>query len=786
MKVIDRLLKAVRSAAVFNPDVQVAPACILWPDADRQWEKIISRLQAELPEIFILGDYQPEKRIGPAIWLRCVIAGKITDVMPATTSTPILYLPGVSRQDLRAVENCPEHIKPLAELQYRGVIWSQINAKDWTVLAFLQTDKGGLALDVATDNETKSAMQISLYRLLDEDLEPLKNKRLDKDYFNTLLIDGDPARKFLEWLNLGEEFQNSRDENEWQGFVGACKSIYKFDPQTDGFLSAAARLATQNEDAWKPLWQRFCEAPNRYPNIPPQIRKCSPPQHELFWQLPNGLNDGWPQWNDEQEQKLHQSLESLANLPAHEVRAQLLELETQHSRRRQLVWSELGQAPLAMAIEYLAIMADITKNHKLAAGTPLELAETYQKQGWLADDALIQSLSLVVKTQDIEAITIAIRSIYLPWAEESARYLQKVVYETSYPGHPEPSSKPHTYQDGDCIMFVDGLRFDVAKRLVKILADKGFDILEVPQWVALPSVTATGKAAVTPVKDKIQGQDDNVDFEPCVAETGKSLKGGYHLKKLLKDNNWQILERSDNGNGQGLAWCEFGDIDGEGHNYGLKLAQRIDILLKEIHERIELLLAAGWKSVRVVTDHGWLLLPGGLPKMELSSNLTDSKWGRCAAIKPGVFNSNVKLFPWFWNVNQYFALADGISCFRNGEEYTHGGLSLQECLTLEITVSKGTMTNSYAVEITDVVWKGLRCKVVVDGSVSGLFVDIRTKPGDSSSSVVVGQKPLKDDGTASVVVENDDLEGTAATLVLLDISGVLIAQIPTTIGGGSK
>ena len=190
--------------------------------------------------------------------------------------------------------------------------------------------------------------------------------------------------------------------------------------------------------------------------------------------------------------------------------------------------------------------------------------------------------------------------------------------------------------------------------------------------------------------------------------------------------------------------------------------------------------------MRVVTDHGWLLLPGGLPKMELSSNLTDTKWGRCAAIKPGVYNPEVKRFPWFWNSNQFFALADGISCFRNGEEYTHGGLSLQECLTLEITVRKSTMTNSSAIEITDVAWKGLRCKVFIDGQVSGLFVDIRTKPGAASSSVVVSQKPLKNDGTASVVVEDDELEGAAATLVVLDSSGTLITQIPTVIGGCEK
>jgi len=72
MRICECLIKAVRDAAVFNPEVQVAPACILWPDRDRQWEAVIPILQAELPELMILGDYAPDKRIGPAIWLRCV------------------------------------------------------------------------------------------------------------------------------------------------------------------------------------------------------------------------------------------------------------------------------------------------------------------------------------------------------------------------------------------------------------------------------------------------------------------------------------------------------------------------------------------------------------------------------------------------------------------------------------------------------------------------------------------------------------------------------------------
>src|SRR5690554_562451 len=101
MKVLDHLLKSIRSAAVYNPEIQVAPSCILWPDRERQWENVIARLQAEMPELLVLGDYNPEERTGPAIWLRCVIAGTIEDIDITGNTPPIIYLPGVSRQDLR-------------------------------------------------------------------------------------------------------------------------------------------------------------------------------------------------------------------------------------------------------------------------------------------------------------------------------------------------------------------------------------------------------------------------------------------------------------------------------------------------------------------------------------------------------------------------------------------------------------------------------------------------------------------------------------------------------------
>ena len=117
MRVIEHLVKTLRDSAIFNPEVQVAPSCILWPDKDRQWEAVIPRLQSELAELLVLGDYAPESRTGPAIWLRCVIAGKAPDVTLPADRVPVFYLPGVSRQDLRAIEDCPDLLKSFASLK---------------------------------------------------------------------------------------------------------------------------------------------------------------------------------------------------------------------------------------------------------------------------------------------------------------------------------------------------------------------------------------------------------------------------------------------------------------------------------------------------------------------------------------------------------------------------------------------------------------------------------------------------------------------------------------------
>lgn len=800
-RVLERLLKAIRSAGVYNPEVQVAPACILWPDRDRQWEAIIPRMETELPELFVLGDYDLGKRIGPAIWLRCVLAGEITlqvEDPPGSgvkesqaryrtaEGVPIFYLPGVSRQDLRTAESCPDVLKPLTELQYRGVIWSQINGKDWTILSFLKSDQGGLGLDVAMDNDAKNAMQLALRHILDEDLSLLEGKRLDKNYFNTLLTGGDPVRDLLQWLDDGDAFRAGRGENEWVAFVEVCKSQLGFNPQNDGPLFAAERLAIR-EGPWKAVWERFCEAPTRYPNIPLQVRKCTMPsgkEHQLELFTNAQTHGGWPQWNESQERDLRRALCNLVNIPAHKARERIFELDKLHRERRKLVWVELGESPLALALRHLTILSEITSN-PLMAGSAMDIATGYASNGWKADAAVLHSLSFVETEDDFQAVTTAIRSVYMPWLEDSARYLQEILEKSGYPGVPLLKRKTRSAENGECLLFVDGLRYDLAQYLTDLLTRKGYKVSGKPSWVALPSVTATGKPAVSPVWEFIEGGEANSDFEPSVKETGQSLKGGHHLKKLLTVNGWTVLEKSESGDGNGQAWCEFGNIDHEGHERGWKLTKFIDGLISEISDRVEHLLAVGWKTVKVVTDHGWLLLPGGLPKIDLPASLVENKWGRCAVIKSGAVTDE-RLYAWYWNENQSIALASGISCYRAGEEYAHGGLSLQECFTLKLKVSVGTsIPQRTAVDITDIAWKGLRCKIAVDGEFSDLYFDIRIKAGSPEQSLVMTVKPINENGIGSVVVENEELEGTEASIVLLDETGALIAQEKTIIGGGT-
>ncbi len=146
--VLDRLVACVRNALSYDHNVRIAPAALLWPDEARHWEPVIPRLTEHLP-IVTLGPYEPGARRGPAYWIRCVVAGTIDAGLSG--SALIVYLPGVARGALRAVETCPAELAPIAELQYRSQWFSHPNSRDWSARALLAHPDRGLGLRISED-----------------------------------------------------------------------------------------------------------------------------------------------------------------------------------------------------------------------------------------------------------------------------------------------------------------------------------------------------------------------------------------------------------------------------------------------------------------------------------------------------------------------------------------------------------------------------------------------------------------------------------------------------------
>jgi len=778
MTLTEKLIESVSAAAKVNRSLMAAPAAILWTDADRVWESAVPHLAKQSPELFVLGDYAPAERQGPSIWLKCAVAGKLGTQVPGET-VPIVYLPGTSRADLRAIETCPRELQPLAELQYRGVFWSQANGKDWTVNAFLSTKKGGLALEVAQDSATQEALKrvLAAGMLLDRQVEDLQGKQINAAWLDALLAPN-PTRDVLAWLNDPVVTQATWAGARWAIFVSRCVKDFGFNPETDGALTAAEKLA-ERQGVWANVWELYCESFTSFKSVADWLAKLQPPPPKGLFDAPDQLA-GYPRANEEGEAALRYVLKACGAMSAEIARAKVLDAEKEHGHRRDWLWSKMGDAPLVQGLQHLAELATLSRLTP-AGATLTQLAASYQDTGWLVDQAAMQALAVVHTKADTDTISAALRTMYLPWLEDSAHRLQDLAKAEGglTTSASTRGAATATTPNGVCTVFVDGLRYDVAMRLKALLADLG-QVTSSAMWTCMPSVTASGKAWASPVAPWVSGKKTDEDFEPSVKADGKPLST-HNFRKLLADQGFQVLDKHESGDPSGKAWVECGDLDHYGHAHGLRLARDIDSQLAQIVGRLTELNEAGWASFRIVTDHGWLLVPGGLPKSELSKFEAQTRWGRCAVLKDTAHGTPLT-FGWDWCKDVQIAFAPGISNFTAGEVYTHGGLTLQECLVpvLEVVAAAGA-SSAVKVDITKLTWTGLRCKVEVTPAVAGLSVDIRTKAALANSTVVASVKALEN-GKASLAVADDADDGTAAFVVVMDAAGNLVQKKPTTVG----
>jgi len=774
--VLFELVRALTRAGEYNAQDQARPDAILWTDKDRQWEPLMPRLREILPALLALGPYTPGERTGPAIWLKCMLARTLPEADWPEGAVPILYLPGVSRHELRAVDECPRDLQPLAELQYRGVWFTQENTKDWTVSGFLSSKRGGLDLDVVSDTTTRESILHALAKLADTPVAELRVRRLYAADFHALL-QPDHVKQLLRWLDAPAATRQGWTTEEWQVFRDACRERYHFDPEKDGELAAAEKLGSRDKE-WDLVWTRFEEAPEAYPNLPALLRQAKPKAEDsLFFK-----HECWPQCNERAEAELRIALERLPSIVPEASATEIERLEALHGKRRGWVWAKLKQAPLARALEHLALLARATRT-KLGGEDATAMATAYVAEGWRADAAALDALAVLANASAVAAVKAAIQAVYTPWLEAGAERFQDFVRENPADIQASPPRELAAIEPGTCIVFADGLRLDLGKRLRAHLESAGLLVEENWRWVPLPPVTPTAKPAASPVADLITGKgSDGEAFRPWVRATGLQLTSD-RFRKLLAERGFQDLRGDDTGDPGGRAWTECGTIDQRGHDEEWLLARRIEEEIAGLVDRIRCLLEAGWREIRVVTDHGWLLVPGGLPKVEMPTFLVVNRWTRCSLLKPEAI-VDLPTAPWYWNPDVRIALAPGIGSFLANTEYSHGSLSVQECVVPGFVVRAAQAAGPPAA-VQSVRWTGLRCRIQVVSAGPGWQVDLRTKAADPASSLAndAQPRPISLEGEGSLVVMDPDCEGTAATVVLLDAEGRVVARQNTVVGG---
>jgi hypothetical protein len=322
---------------------------------------------------------------------------------------------------------------------------------------------------------------------------------------------------------------------------------------------------------------------------------------------------------------------------------------------------------------------------------------------------------------------------------------------------------------------------DVAQQLAEKLAAVGIESTHDWEWSTIPSVTATAKPAASPIADTLQGGEAGDQFSTRLISTGQFLTQDRFVT-ALKAGGWQFLGSDQTGDPSGSAWTEAGALDKRGHTEGWKLARSVETEVRDLVSRIGALLKAGWTEVIVVTDHGWLLLPGGLPKVELKSFLAEHRWGRCAALKSDA-QTNALAFKWHWNPAVAIASPPGAGCFRASMEYSHGGVSLQEMVTPVLHAIAARPTGGSA-RILEAKWTGAKCRVSVGGHCVGVRVDVRSSQSDPNTSLLADKQARETtpEGKVTVFLENDSDIGKDAEIVLLDASGQVIHSLSTTLG----
>ena len=239
-------------------------------------------------------------------------------------------------------------------------------------------------------------------------------------------------------------------------------------------------------------------------------------------------------------------------------------------------------------------------------GSTLEqLIANYTSEGWRCDRSAIEALASLKPGRENDLVASVVRALYQPWLDASARRLQEVIDDARI-DLPKLASGVSAARE-TCVLFADGLRFDLGMRLLEKLEARGLKTRMAHRFAPVPTVTPTAKPLASPVHGSCIGGNDAKEFRPLLAEGSRPVDA-QRLRDAMARRGIDVLEPDETRmavSAEASGWAEIGRIDSLGHDRPDLLVHQIEPELEAIADRVSGLLSAGWSAVPACTSTSW-------------------------------------------------------------------------------------------------------------------------------------------------------------------------------------
>jgi hypothetical protein len=162
----------------------------------------------------------------------------------------------------------------------------------------------------------------------------------------------------------------------------------------------------------------------------------------------------------------------------------------------------------------------------------------------------------------------------------------------------------HAESDSDAVLFINGLRMDLAHRLAALLEVAGANVNLGWRWAGSPTVTATCKPLASPAAKRLRGGESTETFEPQSAD-GRRVVQMVLLNELaaLGWRNGMTLIAAER------CWMEAGHFDKDGHGQQSLMADHVNAGLSALAAEALRLVQSGttiahYNGPRVVAAAG--------------------------------------------------------------------------------------------------------------------------------------------------------------------------------------